>query len=241
MRRIRLSTGPRALFLAMFVVAMVAFLPLRLALGWVGLGDQGMTARSVGGSVWAGSLTEARFGALALGDLEAGVSPLNLLIGRARVDFDGRDNPPAPGLTGAITMTRHSVGMDDVTASLPVGNAFAPVPVTILDLDQVSVRFEGDSCERAEGRVRATLGGDVAGAAIPVSMSGGVRCDGGALLIPLTSASGGEGAAIRIWPDSRYRAELTLAASDPLAVQRLQLAGFVQNPSGMQLSIEGRF
>lgn len=241
MKRIRLSTGPRALFLAMFVVAIIAFLPLRLALGWVGLGDQGMSARSVDGSVWAGSLNEARFGALALGDLEAGVSPVNLLIGRARVNFDGRDNRSPQGLSGAITVTRHSVGMDDVVASIPVGNAFAPVPVTILDLDQVSVRFDGDACERAEGRVRATLGGDVAGAAIPVAMSGAVRCDGGALLIPLTSASAGEAAAIRIWPDSRYRAELTLAASDPQAVQRLQLAGFVQTPAGMQLSIEGRF
>ena len=51
MRRIRLKTGPNALFLAMFVVALIVFLPLRLALGWFGLAEQGLTARSVSGGI----------------------------------------------------------------------------------------------------------------------------------------------------------------------------------------------
>ena len=99
MRRIRLTTGPGALFLAFFVAALIAFLPLRLALGWFGLAEQGMTAREVTGSIWAGELREARFGQVALGDLSAGVSPLPLLVGRARVDLDGSGVPPAGRLS----------------------------------------------------------------------------------------------------------------------------------------------
>ncbi len=241
MRRIRLTTGPGALFLAFFVAALIAFLPLRLALGWFGLAEQGMTAREVTGSIWAGELREARFGQVALGDLSAGVSPLPLLVGRARVDLDGSGVPPAGRLSGAIGVSRHSFGFDHVTASLPVGNAFRPVPVTTLDLDEVSVRFRGEICEEAEGRVRAAMAGDIGGLVMPASLNGTARCDGGALLLPLVSAAGNEGSTIRLWPDGRYRAELTLQPGDPAAAARLQAAGFVQTQSGMELAIEGRF
>lgn len=241
MRRIRLATGPGALFLAFFVAALVIFLPLRLALGWFGLAEQGMTAREVTGSIWAGGLREARFGQIALGDLSAGVSPLQLLVGRARVDLDGLAAAPAPRLSGAIGISRYSFGLDDVTASLPVGTAFRPVPVTVLDLEDVSVRFRGDVCEQAEGRVRATMAGEIGGLAVPASLTGTARCDGGALLLPLTSAAGGEGSTIRLWPDGRYRADLTLQPSDPAATARLQAAGFIATGAGMQLAIEGRF
>lgn len=241
MKRIRLRTGPNALFLAMFVVALIAFLPLRLALGWFGLAEQGLTARSVTGSVWAGHLREARFGQIALGDLSAGVSPVSLLLGRARVALDSNEAPPAARLSGAITVSRHSFALDDMTASLPVGTAFRPVPVTVLDLEQVSVRFTDDQCDSAEGRVRATLTGDVGGLPVPAALTGNARCDGGALLLPLVSAAGNEGSTIRLWPDGRYRAELTLQPSDPAAGLRLQTAGFVQTDTGMELAIEGRF
>lgn len=240
MRRMRLATGPGVLFLAFFVAALLAFLPLRLALAWFGLAERGMSARTVSGSIWAGHLREARFGQIALGDLSAGVSPLQLLVGRARVNLSGTGAPPAPSLTAAIGVTRGSFALDDVTASLPVGNAFRPVPVTRLDLDDVSVRFRGDTCEAAQGRVRAAMTGEIGGLAVPAALAGEARCDGGALLLPLTSAAG-EGSTIRLWPDGRYRAELTLVPGDPAAAARLQAAGFVNTEAGMQLAIEGRF
>jgi general secretion pathway protein N len=88
-RRIRLATGPTALFGALMLIALIVFLPMRLVLGWIGLGDQGFTARTVSGSVWDGRLNEARFGDLALGSLDARLSPFALLVGRARVSLDG--------------------------------------------------------------------------------------------------------------------------------------------------------
>ena len=62
MRRIRLTTGPAALFGAMLLVALIVFLPMRLVLGWVGLGDEGLVARAVTGTIWGAALNEARFG-----------------------------------------------------------------------------------------------------------------------------------------------------------------------------------
>lgn len=243
MRRLRLRTAPNALFLGFFVIALVAFLPLRLALAWVGLAEQGMSAREVRGSVWAGELREATFGRIALGDLSAGVSPVQLLVGRARVDLNDSERAAAgaPRLSGAVGITRHSFALDDITASLPVGSTLRPVPVTLLDLQDVSVRFRGDICEEAEGRVRATLSGEIGGLAVPASLNGNARCDAGALLLPLVSAAGNEGSTIRLWPDGRYRAELTLQPPDPAAATRLQASGFIQTQRGWELAIDGRF
>ena len=150
MSRIRLKTGPLAFFGAAFVVALVALLPLRLATGWFDLGNSGLTAREVNGSVWYGNLREASFGGVALGDLHAGLSPIQLLVGRARIDLSGQGGAARP-FRGAIGVTRHSFGVDDLTATLPAGNVFAPVPVSALDFDDVSVRFQDGIAKRRKG------------------------------------------------------------------------------------------
>jgi len=237
MRRIRLHTGPVALFGGLMLLALLAFLPLRLVLGAVGLGEQGFSARTVTGSVWDGRLNEARFGDLALGSLDASLSPFALLLGRARVVVDGD-----PGLIhGAITVSRHGQGIDDMTATLPTGGAFAPLPVNQLSLEGVTVHFVDAVCDKAEGRVRARLIGEAAGVPLPTEVSGVARCDGGALLLPLASQAGTESIELRITGAGRYTAALRIAPGDPAAAQRLAAAGFVGGQGGYRLSVEGSF
>lgn len=237
MRRIRLQTGPTALFGACLFVALIVFLPLRLALGWAGLGEQGFSARSVTGSLWDGRLNEARFGILPLGSLDAQLSPFALLLGRAHIAVEGDTGM----LHGAITLTRHGQGVEDMTATLPTGSAFSPLPVTQLVLENVTVRFTDGTCEQAEGRVRARLAGEAAGVALPAELSGMARCDAGALLLPLASQSGSESIDMRIIGNGRYTAALRIVPSDPIAAQRLAATGFVGGQSGYRLSVEGSF
>lgn len=236
--RVRLRTGRTALFLAMLAIALFCYLPLRLVLGWAGLAEQGLTARSVGGTIWRGSIREARLGDVALGDMAAGVSPLPLLLGRARIALASRAAPGAPSLTAVVTVSRHAAGIDDADAAIPVGRALAPLPISAIDLTDVSVRFVDGACDRAEGRVRATLTGSAL--PTPAAMAGPARCDGEALLLPMTGGPG-EGANLRLWQDGRYRTELTLPPGDPANAAKLQAAGFVQDASGWRLAIEGRF
>lgn len=235
MMRLRFRTGRGALFLAMFAVALVAFLPLRLALGWAGLAEQGLTARSVGGTMWGGSLRGARFGEVALGDLSAGVAPLPLVAGRARI---GVRSLGAGGVTGSLVVARHRVGIDSIDAALPAGAAFAPLPITAVDLTGVTVQFVDGRCDRAEGRVRATLA--PVALPLPSALAGAARCDGGALLLPMT-AGPSEVATVRLWQDGRYRAELSIPAGDAADTAALQAAGFIAMDGGWRLSIEGRF
>lgn len=239
--RIPLATGRRAMFLGMFAAAILVFFPLRLALGWAGIDEQGFAAREVRGTLWSGRLSEARFGEIALGDLDAGVSPLRLLIGRARVWMRGRAADPAQRLTGAVELSRSTAAVLDASGPMVPGAAFAPLPVTGLSLDEVTARFVDGVCDSAEGRVRADLTGTFLGAPLPGSVSGAARCDGGALLLPLVSAAGGEGANLRLWADGRYRAELTLVPGDPATAARLDGSGFVANGAARTLTVEGRF
>lgn len=237
MRRLRLTTGPAALFGALTVVALLAMLPMRIVLGAAGLGERGVSARSVTGSVWDGQIVDARFGELALGTLDASLSPFALLLGRARIHV----SDDVGTLRGAVTLSRHSRGIDRLTATLPTGNAFAPLPVTALTLDDVTIRFADDACQQAEGRVRARLVGEAAGIALPTELSGVARCDGTALLLPLASQSGAEAIELRLTGDGRYTAALRLSPADDAAAQRLAATGFVAGPGGYRLSVQGRF
>lgn len=237
--RLRLKTRPAVLFGAMFAVCLLLFLPLRLVAGIAGLGDTGLSARAVHGSVWSGTLEEATAGGVALGDLDAHLSPIDLLIGRARVALHRRGEGAAA--SGAVSVSRHSRGIDDVTAALPAGAVFAPLPISELDLSGVSARFDDGRCAGARGQVRAVVTGTIAGADLGGSMSGEARCDAGALVLPLRAAGGGAAIDLRLTGDGRFHADLTLPGGDAGAIARLQLAGFQATPRGYTLSAEGRF
>jgi general secretion pathway protein N len=236
MRRIRLRTGPAALFGAIFLVALIAFLPMRLMLGWIRLDDIGLTARQVRGSVWFGEIAEAQAGGFALGDLVAHLSPVQLLLGRARIDVAEEGERP---LQGAVTVSRHGVGVDDLSASIAGGGAL-PLPIATLDLDDVTARFADGACRHAEGRVRAGLGGQIGGVPLPQTLAGAARCEGNALLLPLASTAGTETLDIRLARDGSYTADLAMRTGDPQLGTKLQLAGFRLSPDGYLLSLQGR-
>lgn len=208
--RIRLPMRRVALFLALFVIALVLTLPLRLVLG-----GSGITAREASGSLWSGRLKEARLGPAALGDLEARLSPLPLFLGRARIDVE-RDSAAPDRFAGAFGFSANRRSAESVTGVVPVEGAFGALPVAALDLTDVTVRFRDGACDEAEGLVRATLSAAQPG--LPASLSGPARCDRGALLLPLTTGAGGEGLAFRAFGDGRWTAELQLRGVPPATV-----------------------
>ena len=232
---IRLRTRPMALFLALMAAALLVFLPMRLVLGWAA--PTGFSARTVSGTVWRGRLSEARVGTIALGDLQAGLSPLDLLIGRVRLRVRGTGTEP---LGATVTAARYGIDLTDVTASLPGASLFAPLPVSTVTLDGVTVRFRDGLCQAASGRVRAVLSGDLGGVALGGSLEGAVRCEAASLLVPLASAAGDQAIVLRVQGDGRYRADLSTTPPDPATAARLAAIGFRQNGAAMRLTVEGR-
>lgn len=235
----RLPFGRGAFFVAAFAFALVALFPLGLAINWLGLDDRGLAAREANGSVWLGALKEAQLGRVPVGDVSARLNSLPLLLGRARVGL-ARAEETNP-FTGAATMARNGFGFDDVTGQLRLGSLFAPLPVTALDLEDVSAGFANGLCSRAEGRVRATVTGQIGGMNLASGLSGAPACAGDAVLIPLVSQSGMEQLNVRFFASGRYRIELAVRTTDAALGQQLTGAGFTPGNGGFLRIVEGSF
>ncbi len=236
MMRIRLPLGRGLFFLCAFLFATVALLPLRVALDWFGLGERGLSAREAKGSVWFGAVEEARMGEIELGDLGTRLSTLPLLLGQVRLDV--KSTGGGDTLEGALTSSRHGFGVDDVSARLRLAGTLGPLPIASLDTTDVSVRFANGLCETAQGRVKASLSGDVGGMAVP-PLSGNARCNGGALLLPLVSQSGMESLQLSLHEDGRYRVELLVRPAVEGIEAALVGAGFRPGGNGYVLRLSG--
>ena len=234
-------TRPRAVFVALLVAALIATMPMRFALGLAGLSGAGLSARSSVGPVWFATLRDVHFGDIDLGDMHAFLAPLALLAGQARIDVAGPQPLTGPALRGGVTVSGAGFGVDDVTASVAAGRLFAPLPVTKVDLEDVSVAFTRGACANADGRVKLALGGAVGGITLAQGLSGTARCEGAALAIVLASASGTERLRLTVKGDGRYRSELVVATSDPASIASLTASGFQSGSDGYRLSVEGRF
>ena len=237
--RFRLPLGRRLFVLCAVLFALVALLPLRLGLDWLSLDGRGLAAREARGSIWLGSLSEAQLGSIELGDLQARLRTLPLVLGRARVDLKrGGDAEP---LEGSITVSRHDLGFDDITGRLDVGSVLAPLPIAGLDLDDVTAHFADGQCSKAEGSVKASVAGDMGGLPLPASLSGSARCDQGALLLPLASQSRMEVLDLRLHQDGRYQLDLAIRPTDDQLRDRLLASGFTLSGNAYILSAQGEF
>lgn len=188
MKSLQLSGRARAVLILLFLFGLIAFMPMRIALGLTGLERVGVSARDVRGSLWSGRIDQLMLGTIPVGAVRAGLSPISLLMGRARIDI-WRRRGAADDLSGALTVGFNRIGIDDVTGAVPLGRSFAPLPIGSLVMEDVTAYFSGDRCGHAEGRVRAQLAGQFPGLNLSQGLSGTASCDGDALLLPLVSQS----------------------------------------------------
>jgi len=87
--------------------------------------------------------------------------------------------------------------------------------------------------------VRAHMAGQWPGLNLAQGLSGEVRCDGEALLLPLVSQSGMEKIDLRIWRSGRYVAEMRVETADPTLAAALAGAGFAEAGGVRVLKVEG--
>ena len=205
-----------------FLVGAVALLPLRAVLG---LGDTGLTARDVSGSLWSGHLADAVWRGVPIGDLDIRLAPLPLLGGQPTLRFAGAS------LSGTAT----AIGVTDLTGSIDA-SGHTPLPLGRIGLQNVSIAFEKRRCTAARGTVTVAVTGSLA-TALGGSLQGLVRCDAGALLLPLASATAQ--LQMRITGDGGWRAAISVGSVDEAARTGLLAAGFAPTPQGLSRTLEG--
>jgi general secretion pathway protein N len=194
------------LLLMIALIALVAVLPLRLALSLI---DSPVSARTASGTIWSGRLSDARVGDVSLGTLDVGLEPLALLSGQARLGFTRPDgaNPPLTG--SASTGLLGGRAIEGLSGTVN-GGRFGQFAVEQAQFEQLSARFSGDDCTAASGRVRLILATEIAGFTLRNGLGGAARCDGADLLLPLAGDSGLERLVVRLRGDGSYSAAVSV-------------------------------
>lgn len=225
-------------FTVVLVAALIATFPLRLALGAISGSGALFTARAAEGSIWNGKLRDVSIDGVSLGDFSAKLSPLKLLSGAAAIQLRALSGEPA---AATLIATFANYGADNVTTRLVLPGAFDPLPVESVDLKDASVRFSSAGCASADGQVRVTLAGTLAGISLGQQLLGTPRCEGKVLTLALVSQSAMERITLRIVPDGQYSAKLLIRASDADMAGKLNAAGFRETSEGHFVEISGRF
>lgn len=223
-----------------FSLAMIIFcfgmLPMRFIVGSIG-GGQLFAIRSVEGTIWQGRLNDLSIDGVTLGDYSASLNPLSLLTGAAKVKLVSITGEPA---RATLVATPRLYGVDNANLRLVLPGAFDPLPIDNVELNDASVRFSTRGCESAQGMVRISLVGNLAGVPLGQQLLGSPRCDGNILSIALVSQSAMERITLRIAPDGQYNAILVIRASDTAMASKLNAAGFRETAAGHIAEISGR-
>lgn len=238
MMDLSLSHRARWLLVGLFILGLLIFFPLRIALGLAGFERMGVTARDVRGTIWSGRMDQLMLGKVPVGPVRVALSPIHLLAGRARFDME-RKAGLADDISGAMTAGFGRFGIDDVTGLVPLGRTLAPLPIGGVVMEDVSVHFASGRCGHAEGRVRAQVTAQIAGLNLTQGLSGAATCDGDALLLPLVSQSGMEKINLRLWASGRYTTEMRVETADAMLALALGAVGFASVGNTQVLKIEG--
>lgn len=223
------------------VVLVIATFPMRLALSLAGAGDAGIAAREIRGSVWSGTLVDARLGALPLGTVRASLSPLALLGGDTELSFARTDE-----LLGALSGRLHGSdprGMSDVNGLTSLSGGLGIVPVDTIRFEGASLRFDGaGKCVAASGRLQLMVNAPIAGLDLSRGLSGPLTCADGRAQAALASQSGMERLTLSFDGKGAYRAQFAINVDrDPAMAAALAALGFKPGSNGYVLTTTGRF
>ena len=224
--------------LGIALLAAFALFPLRIALDMTGVSRLGLTARQVAGTIWYGRLGELHLGDRRLGTLEVALSPAALLIGRASMRFhrlDGLDGP----LDGRL-VTGRTRGVVGVTGRVAIGDMFAPLPISGLDLKNMTILFRRGRCVEADGEIMPIIALPVAGVSFGSGLRGVLRCDGERARVTMTGPGGRERVEFYVHSSGAYRGWISVRGTSSPAAIGLSLLGFKPTAQGMTLSVDGQ-
>lgn len=220
------------------VLAVAALFPLRLALGFSDMQSIGFTARQVEGTIWSGRIGELHLRSQPLGAMDVALDPFALLLGNLSMGFNRLDNPEGP-LEGRL-VTGLTRGLIDTSGRLAVADIFAPLPISALELDKVTVKFRDGQCDKASGEVRPIIAAPIPGVTFDAGLRGVVECDGQRARVRMATPSGAERLEFYVQESGEYRGWMSVRNSRPDVAGALSIFGFRPSPQGMTLTVDGR-
>jgi general secretion pathway protein N len=221
------------------LIAMLLLLPLRIALSAADLASLGMSARQVGGTIWAGRIRELMLGRQLLGTFDVRLDPGALLLGRVAMPFERLDQVQGP-LTGTLRAGGSVTGVEGLTGAVPAGNLLGGAPIDALTFTDTTILFDGNRCAEASGRVAANLAVRFGPLALDRGFAGTVSCDGDRVRARLASEAGTEQVEFFVSSSGRVRGWITIRSPLPGLDTLLSTYGFRTGPGGLTLPFETR-
>ncbi|WP_265569470.1 type II secretion system protein N [Sphingomicrobium nitratireducens] len=211
----------------LFLLGLVLFFPLRLALDAASGPTSALSARQVGGSVWAGRIGDVALGDEALGTFDVALSPLPLLIGRFELGATRLEDSNGP-LSGRLIVGGGREGVASLSGRMGVARLFAPLPVEALTLEEVDLLFKDGRCAEAKGRIVALPTAGVS-AILNGPLDGELACgEDGRALATLSTPRGGHHLLLAATAEGDIEAEIAVEGASPAMAVTLQGAGFVE-------------
>jgi general secretion pathway protein N len=227
---------------ALFLLAAIAFMPLRWILG-VALSEKGaISASGADGTIWSGSVFDVTMGNVQAGTFRVGFQPFGLLLGRLGFWFEQPSTAGIAGFRGSVARGFSSASAQALEGELPVADLLPGIPSGKLKLENVSFTWSANKCSAASGNVRLEPDGALFNSlGLQLKMMGRIRCENGMLLVPLTSESAMEKLDLRIKGDGQYSATAYFQQPAAELAPLLSLAGFAPVAGGFRKVGKGRF
>lgn len=235
-----LTARTKLVLAALYVAMLIALLPLRLVLGWAHPGPRTFSASAVEGSAWAGRIGDLRLGALPIGNVDAGIRPLPLLMGRPELSMNRPALGADPAFSAIVGGGEGSVVLRDVQGQVALRDALGALPAAALGFRDFHMAMSGGRCESAGGQLTLFLSPLSDLMTGQVALTGSARCDKGALYIPMTGPTGLEKLFLRLEPDGRWRSDLILSGLPVEVSTPLLEMGFTGRPGGIGITSRGK-
>lgn len=220
-----------------FLLALLALFPLRVALAMSDLERVGFTARQVAGTIWYGRIGDLQLRAQPLGTFEVQLNPFALLVGRVSMQFNRMDDPQ--GVLAGRLVSGGRQGVEKVSGRIDVSQMFAPLPLQALEMQEVTLLFRNGVCVEGSGRIAPVIAAPIPGLAAG-QLTGTLRCERERARITMASASGAERIEFYVNAAGGYRGWISIRNAPPDTAAALSLLGFRSGSEGLTLSVDGR-
>ncbi len=235
---------------AAFVATALAAAPATIAAGFIDFERQRIAYHNIQGTIWRGSIERVSAAGIPLGDMEYRLSALSLLRLAPQITLSAQEGAVlgrgrfSLSAGGRVTVSDLNARID-LNASAPRGVLGQPAQgVAEIAIDRFDFSLK-KGCQAAEG----TIWTDVLNApskrydlpALP--LSGGVRCEGSAVVITMAGANERSSAemSVRVLPNLTYEVTAEARASEPGIASALRLYGFEDDDGALTYGAAGVF
>ncbi|WP_198024156.1 type II secretion system protein N [Sphingorhabdus lutea] len=228
--------------MAIFVILLILFMPMRAAIGMISGDNNLLRAQNINGPIWSGQISNVEIAGFSMGQINAGLLPLPLFMGRGELAFSSDKENNKAMIEGVIFGGLGGNGIKNLNGEAQLQGKIGKLLGGNVIFNNFNVHFKNDICSSAKGEVKLLLnGGILSSLDINEGMTAQASCDGADLSLSFISFSEQEMVKLRVNQAGKYNANIIILTDDPAMMAGLGLLGFTPYQAGMIRRETGQF